>query len=97
MYPVYCIASTGRTDYINQPISLDDNDCGYYLLCWEPCTKNVQRIRFFRSFIISQFLHTDHGIFLFFHPNNVHYEYLYFSGRIFVLLIDACGGYPLSK
>ena len=74
MYPVYCITPTGRTNHITQPISLDDNDCEWYLLRWEICLKNVQRICFFHPFHIYQCLHTDHGIFLLLHSNNVHHN-----------------------
>ena len=74
MYPVYCITTTGITNYITQPTSLENNDCECYLLHWEPCLKNVQRIRLFQPFHISQCLHTDNGIFLLFHSNNVHHD-----------------------
>ena len=74
MYPVYCIAPTGRTNYITQPISLDNKNCECYLLCWELCLQNVQRICFFQLFHISKCLHTDHGIFLLFHSNNMHHK-----------------------
>ena len=70
MYPVYCIAPTGQTNYITQSISLDNNDCE----CWEPCLKNVQHVCFFRPFHISQCLHTNHRIFPLFHSNNVHHD-----------------------
>ena len=40
---------------------------------WEFCLKNVQRIRFFELYHISQCLHTDCGIFLMFHTKNVHH------------------------
>ena len=73
MYPIYCINPTGRTNYISQPISLENNDCEGCLLCWENFLQNVQRICFFQPFHISQCLHTNHGIFLLFHSNNVHH------------------------
>ena len=37
-------------------------------------SKNVQLIHFFQPFHISQCLHTEHGIFLLFHSNNVHHD-----------------------
>ena len=74
MYPVYCIALTGQTNYITQPISLDDNNCEWYLLLWEPCLQNVQHICFFQLFHISQCLRTDNNNFFLFHSNNVHHD-----------------------
>ena len=74
MYPVYCIAPTDRTNYITQPIYLDDDDCECYLLRWEPSIQTVQLICFFFPFRISQCLHTDHGIVILFHSNNVHHN-----------------------
>ena len=74
MYPIYCIAPTGRTNYIAQPISLDNKSCELYLLRWEPCLQNLQHICFFQPFHISQYLHTNHGIFLLFYSNNVHHD-----------------------
>ena len=82
-YPVYFITPTGRNNYINQSISLDDNDCEYYLLCWELSLQTVQRIQFFQPFHISQCLHTNHGIFFCFIPTTCITKCLYFVRCIF--------------
>ena len=74
MYPIYCIALTGQTNYITQPIYLDNKIFECYLLRWELCLQNVQRICFFQLLHISKYLHTDHGIFLLFHTNSVHHN-----------------------
>ena len=97
MYPVYCIAPTGQTNYITQPISLDDDNCEFYLLRWELSIQNVQRISFFQTFNISQCLHTNHGSFLLFHSNNVHNDVFVLRELHFFSWMDAYGGYPLSK
>ena len=73
MYPVYLIVLTGRTNSITQPISLDNNNYECYLLRGEIFPQNVQHIRFLKLFYIYQYLHTDHGISILFHSNNVHH------------------------
>ena len=51
MYPVYCIAPTGRTSYITEPISLEDKNCERYLLCWEICLQTCNTFISFNRFI----------------------------------------------
>ena len=62
MYPTYCIAPTGRTNYITPPISLDDADCECYQWHWKYCEQIEKIIRFFLSSIIYQYLPTGDGI-----------------------------------
>ena len=49
MYPTYCIAPTGQTNYITPPISLDDADCECYLWHCKYCEQSAQSIRVFLS------------------------------------------------
>ena len=97
MYPVYCITPTGRTSYINQPISLDNDDCECYLLCWELCVQNVQHICFLQTFRIPQCLHTDHVIFLLFHSNNFHRDVLVIRETHFCFINGCLWQIPLIK
>ena len=97
VYPIYCIALTGRTNYINQPISLENNDCECYLLRWELCLQNVQRIRFFQLFHISQCLHTDHGIFFCFIPTTCITTFFYFVIYIFCFMNGCLWWIPFIK
>ena len=97
LYILFCISPTGQTNYNTQPISSDNNDCECYLLRWDPCLQNFQRISFFQPFHISQYLHTNNGSFLLFHSNNVHNDVFVLRELHFFSWMDAYGGYPLSK
>ena len=44
MYPTYCIAPTGRTNYITPPIYLDDADYECYLWHWKICEQSEESI-----------------------------------------------------
>ena len=62
MYPTYCIAPTGRTNYITPPIYLDDADCKCYLWHWKIYKQSEESIRVFSSGIIYQYLLSGDGI-----------------------------------
>ena len=70
MYPTYCIAPTGRTNYITPPIYLDDADCECYLWHWKICEQSEESIRVFLSGIIYQYLLSGDGIALPVHSIN---------------------------
>ena len=52
MYPTYCIAPTGRTNYITPQIYLDDADSECYLWHWKICEQSEESIRVFLLGII---------------------------------------------
>ena len=62
MYPTYCIALTGWTNYITPPIYLDDADCECYLWHWKICKQSEKSIPVFLSGIIYQYLPSGDGI-----------------------------------
>ena len=74
MYPTYCIAPTGQTNYITKPISLDDADCECYLWHWKYFEQSAQSIRVFLSRIIYQYLPTGDGIAIPIHSIDDHHN-----------------------
>ena len=81
MYHIYCIAPTGRTNYINQPISLDYADCECYLWHWKYCEQSAQSIRVFLSNISYQYLPTRDGIALPIHSIDDYHDASLFCKR----------------
>ena len=74
MYPTYCIAPTGRTNYITQPIYLDNADFECYLWHWKICEQSEKKIQVFLSGIIYQYLPSGDGIALPVHSINDHHD-----------------------
>ena len=86
MYPVYCITTTGITNYITQPISLENNDCECYLLHWEPCLKMCNAFAYFNRFIFLNVYILIMGFFFCFVPTTCITTFLYFVSWFFCFM-----------
>ena len=78
MYPTYCIAPAGRTNYITPPIYLDDADCEFYLWYSKNCEQSEKSIRAFLSGIVYQYLPSGDGIALPVHSINDRHNFSIF-------------------